>query len=452
MVESIPVDYDDFVRRYRGDFLGAGVSTREVEKVAFTLWVDYGLKDFRPEKPTSVTCEEVLAYLGIPFTTWRSFVMGCRSGSRQHSNFVPTVVEGGTLCQGPYVFVDIERIFTFRHLCFPKYAQTPKAWTKRTFAESVVPKPKFTFREVFHKALDKHMYDPRELLFEVPEHLPQNNEQLYATYRTLVATVVFQRIKFGIHPEDAQSEVWTKLLSSDLIHKFVQSGIERLPVTMTSDEAKDFLGISDSAWNHMMRTYSKAPTPVKGDYRDPDTRFITKDILKLDDSKFFRRRPFPRRHPPDAVSKQRLDGYVRVAAVRAILNLFRHLDRHSNPEKVQPEGICLIQKTCGSHHAVHLEDPVAWEANLPSHAPQQDESYDAYRLASALGVEFGTPEYYSAIRSVVERAEKRGINFHDFSPEVGLSMVTSLVEGTSLAGDAQYALVQMRQKQVCRQA
>lgn len=452
-MNKIPVDYDDFVRHYRGVITGAGVSEREVERVAFTLWVDHKLKDFRLESPTQVTCDETLAYLGIPFTTWRSFIMGCRHHTRSCSNFLPAVVEGGLLTRGPYLFVDIERIFQHRDVCFPKYAAEAKRWTKRSFAPSVEPQPKLSFEVLLQKALTSHLEDPKDSLFEIPDGLPQNNSEVYAQYQKLVANVVYQRIKFGIHPDDAQSEVWAKLLSSDIIRKFIQSGTQRLPVTMTSDEAKDFLGVTDSSWRQMMKSHDRAPMPVRGDYRNPDARYKTSDILQLDQAKYFRRRPLPRRLPPDAVSRQRLDGYVRLATVRAILNIFRHLSRHSNPESTL-QGVHLVQNSCGTHQVQlnHLEDTPPWEDSLVSDLPQQDEVCDALRLAKALGVEHGTSEYYAAIKTVVERAERRGINFRDLSPEVGMSLVSSLVRGSSLATEARQELIQLRQKRLlCQQ-
>jgi hypothetical protein len=333
---GMPRDFDELVR-----FHGAVISTvsrpEDVLMIAHHLWYRGILEAFRP--PREITLDQVMGYLGLyasegprgggrpwAFRTWHLT-------ARTRPDVLPKPVDGGSLGgqDAKYLFSDAERLYARRDEIFPRLSQLG-------FFSSVIPG-----LEDYILAETKKLVDELELgyIFDVPLHLPQSADEIMTTYSPTVMRVVRYRLKFGIDVEDAIDEVWLKLLSSNLLVKFMRSGPKRLPAHMTTEEVLDFLGVEWRTWRSVLGLHpDHAPNPVKGSSDSLEAIYHSEDIRALDGRGYFKKRGL-RYLPASSVSREMFDKYVATAAEHALKNLFRTLDRRFNREDTMQEGACI---------------------------------------------------------------------------------------------------------------
>jgi len=421
---EIPRDFDELVTRYRSVLVEEGVPDTDVSvyKIASRLIQERQVLQYRSQHLT-VSGRELAAFVGIPYSVWAVYVE-----CEPHSEYRPQPLNGGSLVDGPFKLEDAHAFKRDRRRVFPRYRETyPEDYNPRTTLVFRPSKILGGYRQFLRSELRALLNTPdQEEFFELPEHLPQNNTELYLTYRKMVANYVFKRAKYGIDFVDAVGEVWKKILASDVLRKFTQKGLLRLPVTMTGAEVRDYLGISDSAWDGLCAR-TKAPTPVTGDVRSLDAIFKTMDVKKLDAANPFRYRPFQRRLPVAAVTAAQFNGYMKLTAARALANVFRSLDRHSNREVTL--GAAVLVDSGDTMTPVHDQgdSPTSWENSLESSEVSADERCDHIKLAELMGVEPGSVEASTLIPMILRRLYTDP-DFETATPESRMRKVSRLAQ------------------------
>jgi hypothetical protein len=342
---GLPRDFDELVR-FHGGWIAALAGAENVLIVAHHLWYRGILEAFKP--PREITRDQVVGYLGISFPAWHVAV-------RQLPQHLPRPIEGSLKQpESKYLFSDAERCFARRDPIFPRLRRAG-------FFRSLVPGFEAFLTNEVKKLVEEFKLG---YIFDVPLHLPQNDAEMMAAHSATVVRVVRNRLKYGMEVEDAISEVWLKLLSSNLPVKFMRSGPNRLPTQMTTDEVLDYLGVDEEAWQQMIATYSEAPNPIKGAAGSLDALYRAEDIRVLDASGFFEKRSL-RFLPAWSVSKELFDKYVATATDHALKNIFRSLDRRFNREDTLQTGACIQDNR---RVRVLSRDDVdfAWEDTLSS--------------------------------------------------------------------------------------
>jgi hypothetical protein len=269
-------------------------------------------------------------------------------------------------------------------------------------------------------------------IFEHPEHLPRDNAGVYQSYRALVAGTVRRHVTHRISIEEAISEVWVKLVGSNILQKFLSSATRSFPVLITADEAVEFLGVSWDAWCSMVDTYPAAPSPLSGSSKDSEAQFKSEDILALDKAGYFKTRPSLRRLPAGSVTLARFENYLRSSASNHTKNILRSQGRRFNREDIQDSTVVLRQTGDVFKKVVGSEENRAWESHLPDKTALVEDTFDGYALAQKLGVPYDTPEYYEKISFLTRGLRSRGLRASDVSLESGLCILTSLSEGRSV--------------------
>lgn len=344
MLRGMPRDFDELVQNHK-EVLEKAAPDNPLE-VAHHLWYRGVLATF--QAPEVMTRTEVIEYLGIPTTTWRR-------AARSRPHVLPQPVEGKLLAAcSKYRTSDVQRCYESRDTTFPR--------TNRLgfFVSRIPGFDEFLGREA-QKIVDEMACG---YIFDLPLHLPQNDSELVARYATTIARVVRCHLKFGTGVTDAINEIWVRFFTTNILIKFMRSGLKRLPAQLSTDDALDFLGVDWEDWQGMMKTHAGAPTPLKGSSESLDAVYRTEDIMALETSNVLRKR-YLRYLPVACVSSVIFDRYVERAAENTLLNLFRTLDRRFNREDTLQEGAC-IQDNRRVRQLRRDEPDLAWEDTLRS--------------------------------------------------------------------------------------
>jgi hypothetical protein len=361
-MHGLPRDVDELLRIYEPTIRkAAACSVRRAWQIAHFLWCRRALAAFRP--PQVLTRDQAIAYLGIGIDTWKVT-------ARRRWEILPVPIEGTyTQCGSKYRFSDVQRLFEHRELVFTRTAM-------KGFVDPVVPG-----LEEFIAAQSKRIAEELDegFVFDVPLHLPQTPTQLERAYSGTVAKVIRYRLKYGLAVEDAINDIWVKLLNSNVVLKFTRSAAKHLPAQLCTDDVLDFLGIEWSDWDEMMRTYEKAPNPVKGSASSLDSVYRTDDIRALDESGYFKER-IVRTLPASCVAPGSFERYLQTAIERTLKNIFRSLDRHSNKEDTFGEGTC-IQENRRVRRLDRDSFDIAWEDTLASDDVPPEHLIDIARRA-----------------------------------------------------------------------
>lgn len=362
---------------------------------------------------------DLCSIVGITYGTWKSYVNSCLKGAKKDGvSFVkpasfqelrPLPIEGGSQYGGPFELGDVIRLRLNREVTvvedkgertLTKYLFLPKSLLSLRNPDPFVPLLRDKIRDVLTE-----IEETRDAIFEHPTHIPRSNEEVVQGYSSVVTNVVRRHFKFGLPLEDAISEVWLKLLTSDLTKKFLNTATKHFPTTLTVDEAVEFLGVSWDAWCAMVDNYDKAPTPIKGSAKDPAAMLESEAILILDREGYFKQRHDLRRLPEACVTLARFENYLRVAANNHTKNLLRTQDRRFNKELTQ--GPSVLSKTGDVFkRSVAVDENMSWETTLRSEDPLIDEVLDGHFIARALlaqrlGVPYKSPEYYEQVDTLL---------------------------------------------------
>lgn len=363
-MHGLPRDVDELLNHYEATIKrAAACSGRRIWQIAHFLWCRGILKSFRP--PQTLTRDQVIAYLGITTPIWVATI-------RFRPEVLPIPLEGVHSDRASrYQFADAQRLYESRDIAFERVSMTTG------FAPPVVPGLEDYLTEETKKLVadidDGHVFD-------VPPHLPQNPTQLAAGYSGTVAKVIRFRLKYGVPVEDAYNEMWVKILHSKVVLKFVRSAPKRLPALLATEDVLDFFGIDLPEWQAMMKSYEKAPNPVKGQATSLDAVYRSDDIKALDDAGYFKDRGIVRMLPAACVTEGNFERYLQRVVENELKNLFRTLERRFNKEDVLGEGSC-IQDNRRVRRLGRDDFDLAWEDTLAGEGIAADSLVDIVRRA-----------------------------------------------------------------------
>lgn len=402
---GIPSNFDELMTWYKSVLIEEGAERADL--MGFRLIKNGALDDFRryrPALPPEMSLSEAAGFVGVSDSTFRSAsyrMAGRRSkgkplvrGGLDLVPFFPAPVDGGSVFRGPYSAAEVEALHLVRHLVFPKKA-------KRGFLPSTVPGADFE-AYLRYRIRDLLFAPPEPPPFQHPEGIPRNGAEMYRMYRKDVLAGVRRVIKYGIDIEDAEQEVWAKLLHADPITKYVQGAAsKRIGKTMTGLEASEFLGLLWEPWEAI------APNPLTGDVSDEGATYATSDVLPLQKHNLATE---PRKLPKSVADPWKFRSYVRSAATRHAINILRTDERRFIRDRpLANSEVTLVSQGGGTYRARRVEDRNdGWEATIESGDSSVDELADARRTASLLGLDKGEASV-SRLKRIIQSLRRQGV-------------------------------------------
>lgn len=289
--------------------------------------------------------------------------------------------------------------------------------------------PRKNFLKYLVKKVSRILEEDAASAFEYPSTLPRDEGEMYSRYRKMVNSSIRRVISWGLESDDTEQEIWTKLLASNLLQKYVSKAIfDRLPSSMTVCEAQDYLGVTDDQW-HARMSQPGAPTPLQGDWRG-DATYRKDDILALDNDTDFPSRPLPRVLPDYATDVKKFEGYLRAAAQNHSRNMLRTNERRFQKDAPMRNPHVFLASGGGSHHVVYSDSEAreTWESSLVSDGPSVEDSCDAMALAENL-TNMGVHDYegyQEALSNLAKQARRAGF---DLNSDDAASFVQAVSEG-----------------------
>lgn len=381
-----------------------GEGVEHVARVAFRLIRNGLLDEYLPSKPASMSLDDAAAYLGVLASTLRSFIKRMLRRRKEGKplvrggvdivSLIPVPLDGGSAYKGPFPMAAIEMLYEVRHLVFTRTA-------KKGFLPSTLRGSDFE-GYLQYKVRELLFAPPVPSPFQHPDGIPKDGNELYRKHRRDVLRGIRRVIKFGIDIQDAEQEVWAKLLHSDPITKYVQGAAsKRIGKTMTGIEAADFLGLVWETWEEV------APTPLKGEVSDETATYATSDVLPLQEQGLATE---PRKLPKSVSDPWKFASYVKSAATRHAINLIRTEERRFVRDRpLNNTEITLSSQGGGVYRASRVEDRnESWETSIASGGPGVDELAEARRTAALLGIQ-DEDEYLERLGAETRTLRRRGV-------------------------------------------
>jgi hypothetical protein len=343
--------------------------------------------DFRRHAPNTFNRDEVLLYMGLNSSQWKTLFKATRipvsSGTSRTMPWWrqrPLQING----DGGYAKTDAlntiywapdiirmrdslgEHVPVPRPICH-RLVRSFRARLGQMLSRVRAPRPSSLKPPTSIKSeLDKPL---SAKLSSWPSDLPKNPEEMMTLYGDYVVGQVRRISK--IRTEEELREVvqytWEVILSSDVLGKFVLSAQTKLPSTLTFEETLGYLGVTKVQWSNAL-AYRQSrnmwmPIPVKGSIGTGDL-YLTSDVQTLDESSFLKnRRTQPRKHPE--VSNRGFKSYLGMAISNHFKNLLRTRSRR-HKERCLDSTTTLIPSSTGDYHRTYNEEGGSWEDSLVS--------------------------------------------------------------------------------------
>jgi DNA-directed RNA polymerase specialized sigma24 family protein len=145
-----------------------------------------------------------------------------------------------------------------------------------------------------------HVTNEVQLKQSTADTVPATYDELFKTYGPFISQRLRRLNKVDRHLEDLIQDVYLKLIQANVIEKFKQSTLRKLPESMTAVQATEFLGITWQRWCSAMSAAKNEkvwmPRPAVGtNIYGRNTEFHTSDILLLEETGYFSKRDFERK-------------------------------------------------------------------------------------------------------------------------------------------------------------
>jgi hypothetical protein len=214
--------------------------------------------------------------------------------------------------------------------------------------------------------------------FDWPDEkcFPKDYHELESGFGAFVAQQVNHHNKVDRNLSDILQMIWERLCASRFLEKFVLSAAKRYPVTMTCQEACDYLGIKTHTWMWFQQQFKEnpetslwMPEPVEGGRFSRKALYNTDEIFVLEEIREDRPRSMkpvqPRRRPK--LSTYGFKAYLARTIHNHFANWCRGQDRHCKESLLSPMTLLKPLSTgvfrCRSSYS---EDPPgSWENSLP---------------------------------------------------------------------------------------
>jgi hypothetical protein len=452
---GVPSNYPELLKIYHSNLTeaskGLGVSVDELVETASTSRL---LESFLIEEhcPASFTWDEARSFAGMTDDQWHNFLANTKKpprGSRLDWMSVrPEAIRGynGKEDQGPAEPYDVDAVYwgpdILRATDFMDLHGLKRG---RSSCPSMVEAFLVTLHEFFEvvhrRKVDEASARLGVNLAEIeadcglawPKDLPRNDDELAVMYRDYVFDQVrrISKIKTADELEEVTQQVWTNLIQSGVLAKFVETSKTKLPRTLTTGEVMGLLGITPRQWQSAVAFSKKnddfwLPLPIKGVHLAEDALYLTEDIQTLDSSGFLEdSRNAPKQHPE--FSGRGFKSYLTQAVKNHFKNLLRTRSRR-HKERGVDSNVVLTASSDGTYHRAYTsEEAVNWEENLVDGGDSDMESL-------------------MDLKAMLER--------HHVDPltESGRSVLDRIADGMTVKGAVRYEQRQMaiRQRQLLR--
>lgn len=127
-----------------------------------------------------------------------------------------------------------------------------------------------------------------------PDGLPRDNTELHTQFGAFVTMLVRRYNKVDRDPRDLLNQIWLRLIEADVLAKYVDALSTDMPPTMTTEQMRLFLGITDAQLRAYIWRASKGhpltkgsdvkrylPEPVSGTVYSQSAVWRTEDVVKL---------------------------------------------------------------------------------------------------------------------------------------------------------------------------
>ena len=198
--------------------------------------------------------------------------------------------------------------------------------------------------------------------WEWPKGVPRDYDELVRDYGDFVARCVARYNKVDRNFKDLLQEVWSKLLGSRVLEKFVESGARRMPVMMSATEACDLLGLEWLQWKKAMQSKKWLPGPVDGTRCSRTALFATADLVDIDEAMRHVSRPKRRVRPP--FSARGFKAYVQRAVHNHFANWCRTRSRRYKEQLLSPQAVLGQQSDGCFRQKAEIEDMSSWENSI----------------------------------------------------------------------------------------
>jgi len=333
--------------------------------------------------PDEMSWEDTLALLGLDDAGWRRTLhsmtksngdglkwcniapLPARNGdnltSRDIVYYGPTLWEAARFLDGSNQIAVTKPFCPRRTLAFKEYLDNILATVQPVV--KVVEKPKLTV--VPPPAVQEIPVavtpDP-----PWPKGLPKNYDGVVLKYGTYVHDQVQRssKIKTSDEIQEVCQEVWLKLIRADVLRKFAEIAMSKLPSTMTYPQCLIFLGITSKQFSSALKKAPFSIKPVQGVELADDALYSTAQIETLDVSGLLPTVRDPDRCRPEATERG-FKSYLATAVKNHFKNLIRYRNRRHQERGLDSRVVLSGGSTGVYSKTMLLEEASSWEANIP---------------------------------------------------------------------------------------
>jgi DNA-directed RNA polymerase specialized sigma24 family protein len=282
---------------------------------------------------------------------------------------------------------------------------------------------------------------------EWPLGVPSNFEELHREYGGFVASRVRRYNKVERNFEDLLQEVWAHLIHVDLLEKFKKSGMGKLPLTMTANEACSFLGITFPQWVRVLEN-NDFVSHLDGSRFSEEAVFLTEDVVNLDNcfSPEWGGNQSPwvnrgKRTRPRMTAKG-FKAYLERAVSNAFKNFCRTKDRRHKDHPISPSSHLAPTSAGEYRRSVNLENQSSWEDGIAAAMTLDQE--DAIDLARQIRKASIDPESNDGAE-ILDLLLHQGRSRHD-GPQRNIDTIILLGQGYSLSDAVKKARARSRDR------
>lgn len=360
---GVPRDYPELLSLYHSDLEAASKrSGLSCEAIVTALQNNRVVEqfDFHQHVPDTFDRKAVLDYVGLSSSQWTRLLAATEiPGDRSLPDWKrrPLRVDG----DGGYVEADDPGVLYW----------APDVVSLRESLGQYVPVPRpicpcigQAFQAYLATTISGLLTDRSDLVSD----LPRDSEELQALYGEYVISQVrrISKIRTDEEIREVVQHIWTVILGSDVLGKFLSSAQSKLPRTLTLEESLGYLGITRTQWVNAVayRRQHKAWVPISVGKSDEDPLYLTSDIQALDeDPTFLRgRRVLPKRLPE--ASSRGFKAYLNMSICNHFKNLLRTRSRR-HKERCLDATTTLVPSSLG-YRRTYSEDAGPWEDSLVS--------------------------------------------------------------------------------------
>jgi len=263
-----------------------------------------------------------------------------------------------------------------------------------------------------------------------PEDVPRSYDDMVLDYGEYVAKAVTRYNKVDRNLRDLLQEVWSKLIGSRLLEKFVEGAARRLPASMTTDEACLFLGISFRQWSKALRSKPWLLEPLEGKRTSMAAIFDTREIIDLDHGtgiSVWRVRPVTRMRPK--ITARGFKSYLTRAIHNHFANWCRTRSRKYKEQLLSPTSALARQTSGCCRQVAHLEDLTGgWESNIAAAMTVDEEDLlDLVGVIRKARIDLGTTEGAAVLDYLVQQGKSC-----DDGPQRNVEVLGLLGQGLTL--------------------